>query len=223
MNRSITISVVIAFFVITTIPRTSHADCVPTNYIIGLDVSDTSPLITDVIFAEKSGRKIFNEINSLCLGSDVIVQIIGEYGVGNRSFNFHLTRKVRQQVASNIATTIASLSSEQSIKPSNTTNLLGFINDYSSHHRCSSNIHYTLITDGLEYSDMGNAYALIKNDGKLQKLNRDFAGCTISIMGIGKSLDIKTASSAEALRNLWRKWALANGFKKDDIRLISNL
>ncbi|MCP5432002.1 MAG: hypothetical protein H6923_01895 [Alphaproteobacteria bacterium] len=188
-----------------------------TQYVIGLDLSKSNPLVTDSDYARKVATRIEPLIQHLEFMDIVTLRTFGSYNTGENALRIDKTISkldpaekvsiiVREVVAG-----VPRLIESGRLKAQPSTNMLAFMENMAEVVDCKKvNTTFILITDGIEDS----AYArLIAKGATLPEPRADlFKGCQeLQILGLGQG-----QSSPEItvrLREQWTAWAEKAGFK----------
>lgn len=193
-----------------------QAAIAPQRLVIGLDISQSNPLVSDPAFAAKVGARVAGQIRKLGFASEVHVRTLGNYDASSNAFYYDAVLSVRsrpEDVADEVERLIAGtplLVKNGKWKAQSRTNILAFLDNVSQSIGCAG-MPTTIIlaSDGIEdseYAHLARANAhLPAPDGK------PFAGCAeLQILGLGQG----TRSPIETvrLRKEWTGWAKAAGF-----------
>lgn len=185
--------------------------------IVGLDQSNSAPLVTDSSFPRKAAKRVYDIIRRLEYGDTVVLRSFGEYVKRKNSLtqDFHLTRRLNPEgVARSVSKFIAGYGPDgHAIEEEQTTNILGFLENMAAEHPCAEHeVVFVLISDGLEFSELSNAYEIIKTGkGALARLElTDFERCDLEILGFGYGIG---PVGVQRLRRAWMAWSKAERFK----------
>jgi len=206
--------------------KSAEASEVHKRVMIGLDVSNTSQLVTNEKFAERAAAKLMQIVEGLTYRDEVVINLFGEYGKSDETYNmsFVISRKVSPQKLAlelgQLVSSVAKLVEEKKISSHENTNILAYLNEMNTSYPCSQKpTAYVLVTDGLEFSVIANSYELIKSAGKTfpaPDMN-SYQGCSITMLGIGGD-DVDDPILVERLRRMWSGWLTVAGF--DGISLL---
>jgi hypothetical protein len=184
--------------------------------VIGLDLSESNPLIDNPQFAAKVAARVADEIRGLGFASEVHVRTFGNYDASSNNFHYDAVLSVRNRpdhVADEVQRLIAGvpdLVKSGRLHAQGRTNILAFMDNVSQSIGCSEMpTTVILASDGIEdseYARLERASAHLPGpDGK------PFAGCAeLQILGIGEGTN--SPSETVRLRGEWTHWARAAGF-----------
>jgi hypothetical protein len=185
--------------------------------VIGIDLSQSNPLVTDSGFAEKLAERLRARIASLGFASKIHVRTFGSYGASANSFYYDavISRNQRPEaVAAEIAKLIGGtplLVKKGVFKTQNATNILAFLDNAAHSFGCETlKTDIILATDGIEDSE----YARLtrKNAHLPPPEGKPFASCqSLSILGLGQGQ--KSPAKTAQLRREWEKWSKEAGFE----------
>lgn len=186
--------------------------------IIGLDNSNSAPLVVDKTFPKQAAKRVYDLIKNLKYGDNVILRSFGEYIKRKNTLtqDFHLTRRLNPEaVARSVGKFIAGFGANgHKIEEEQTTNILGFLENMVAEYSCSDHdVLFILLSDGLEFSELSNSYEIVKTGkGKLPKLEfSDFQSCGLQIWGFGYGIG---PAGVQNLKHAWFAWTKEAGFKK---------
>jgi len=188
--------------------------------VVGIDASNSAPIL-DASFAQKSGQYVADVIINMPLGDTVQLQTFGEFATSDTriSETFRLSRKSRPKaVALGVGSFIASVPEKISsgeLRAQQQTALFAWLDNMVRAHPCTSeNTRFLLVSDGLTYESLANAYSLIKSSGNAFPSAKSglFEGCHLTIVGLGRGGDGLNAVMVKRLRNMWEVWAADAGF-----------
>jgi hypothetical protein len=193
----------------------------PTRIIIGLDLSQSNPLVRDETFAAKMALRVHDMILPLKPRSEIKIRSFGVYSSEANKLSVDQVISVRampETVAQGVKTLIASLPRlvrEGRLKAQPYTNILSFMDNMGHAVDCDTMpTHFVLLTDGVEDSE----YARLGKKGETlppptRALSGD--GCTsLLILGLGQGLG--SPAETERLRVIWAEWAKGAGFAAFD-------
>jgi hypothetical protein len=160
----------------------------PRRMIIGLDLSASNPLVLDAAYAQKVGRRVGKEIESLEFRSEMRLRTFGAYGASNNpiAFDAIVSTKARPEVLARDVNTfisnIPNLVKRGELKTQNYTNILAFLEELAIELDCKElPTQIILVTDGIEDSEY---VRLIHRDAKLPRTKKIFKGCyELQILG----------------------------------------
>lgn len=197
--------------------QTQEAQIAPQRLIIGLDISQSNPLVDNPAFAAKIAARIAAQIRVMGFASEVHVRTFGSYDAASNSFYYDtkLSRNARPaQVAAEVQKLISgtpALVKRGAWKSQKNTNILAFLDNVSQSIGCSG-LPTTIIlaSDGIEDSEYAQ---LTKKIAHLPApKNAPFKGCAqLQILGLGQGAG--SPSTTVRLRGEWTGWAQAAGFK----------
>jgi hypothetical protein len=184
--------------------------------VVGLDLSESNPLIDNPEFAAKVAARVADEIRGLGFASEVHVRTFGNYDASSNNFHYDAVLSVRNRpdhVAEEVQRLIAGvpdLVKSGRLHAQGRTNILAFMDNVSQSIGCSEMpTTVILASDGIEdseYARLERASAHLPDpDG------RPFAGCAeLQILGIGEGTN--SPSETVRLRGEWTHWARSAGF-----------
>lgn len=191
----------------------------PRRMIIGLDLSASNPLVEDVAYAQKVGRRLHKEIETLEYRSELKLRTFGAYGASNNPISMDVTISTRTKARADVnareintfVSNIPNLVNRGQLDTQNYTNILAFMEELSVELDCKElPTQVILVTDGIEDSEY---VRLIHQNAKLPKPGKIFRNCyELQILGVGRSM--RSPSETNRIREEWRKWAKYAGFKK---------
>jgi hypothetical protein len=184
--------------------------------VIGLDLSESNPLIDNPDFAAKVAARVADEVRGLGFASEVHVRTFGNFDASSNNFHYDAVLSVRDRpdhVADEIQRLIAGvpeLVKSGKWHAQGRTNILAFLDNVSQSIGCGGLPTTIILTsDGIEdsqYARLERASAHLPDpDG------HPFAGCAeLQILGLGEG----TNSPIETvrLRSEWTRWAHEAGF-----------
>ncbi|MDO8288138.1 MAG: hypothetical protein Q7T44_02865 [Parvibaculum sp.] len=194
----------------------AQADGLPKTYVIGLDLSQSNPLVRDKDYAARAAARAAKEITALPLKSRVMLRTFGSYDASANGLKVDqvISSHARPEtVAQGIATLIANvptLVAQGKLKAQGKTNIVPFLDTMAEVIDCSaSDVHVVLLTDGFEDSEYAR---LTKTGGTLPTpSDAPYAGCNeLLILGLGQGGN--SPSATKHLRAVWTKYAQAAGF-----------
>lgn len=189
----------------------------PQRIIIGLDLSQSNPLVDDPAFASRVARRVASVVRGMDFASEVHVRTFGSYDPSSNNFAYDTvlsTRARPEAVAADIRRLIANtprLVASGRWRSQRTTNILAFLDNAVRAFSCRG-MPTTIIlaSDGIEDSD----YARLAHGGHLPApRGAEFRGCRqLLIYGIGQGGG--SPRLTERLRTDWANWAHAAGFAR---------
>jgi hypothetical protein len=196
----------------------ARAQIAPHRVVIGLDLSESNPLIGNAEFAAKVAARVADEVRGLGFASEVHVRTFGNYDASSNNFHYDAVLSVRnrpEHVAEEIQRLIAGvpdLVKSGRLHAQGRTNILAFMDNVSQSIGCGGMpTTIVLASDGIEdseYARLERASAHLPDpDGK------PFAGCAeLQILGIGEGTN--SPSETVRLRGEWSRWAREAGFAR---------
>jgi len=185
--------------------------------VIGIDLSQSNPLVTDSGFAAKLGERLRSHIQSLGFASKIHVRTFGSYGASANTFYYDavISRSSRPEaVAAEIAKLVGGtplLVKKGVFKTQKSTNIIAFLDNAAHSFGCDTlKTDIVLATDGIEDSE----YARLarKNAHLPMPEGKPFAKCqSLSILGLGQGQ--KSPAKTASLRHEWETWSKAAGFE----------
>lgn len=191
----------------------------PRTLLIGVDLSQSNPLVRDDDFARRVAERIRPMIAELSPRSRVMLRSFGSYnGEANTSITLDIVIAPKTARAEDIAgimaqviATIPARIRAGKLKAQPYTNIVPFLQNMARVLNCGREETYVVLaTDGIEDSQLTN---LKNRNATLPQLsNKPFAGCQeMQILGIGRGLN--SPRDTERLIVLWREWAGGAGFR----------
>lgn len=197
----------------------SAAQAQDRHVIIGLDVSDSTPLISDKAYAARAVSAVSDMLSGLEAGDQVLIQTIGNYGMAENPLNFEWTVsrrtpaiKLRRIVTSLIAR-LPKLVESGKLEAANSTNLVGFLEMASYSVDCETETtSFVLLTDGIEWSSRTNGRALAAGNASLPAPPEDsLKGCDLTMIGIGQTVKGADPAVTANLIKAWKTWSVTAG------------
>lgn len=187
----------------------------PERIIIGLDLSQSNPLIDSPAFAARVSQKIAGIISHLGMASEVHIRTFGSYDPSSNNFAYDTVISVRSRpgdVAAEVAKLIAGtphLVASGRWHSQKKTNILAFLDNSVRGLGCGG-MPTTLIlaSDGIEDSE----YARLDRGDSLPKPDAGlYRGCAkLAIYGIGQGAGSPVLTGR--IRAQWSGWARSAGF-----------
>lgn len=215
MRRAILVFCVMAGFAS---PAFADAASRPHTVVIGLDLSQSNPLIKDSAYAARAGARVAEELKTLPLKSRVMVRTFGSYDGSANGLKIDQVISAHARpdvVAQGIATLIANvpkLVAEGKLKAQGFTNIVPFLETEAEIVDCRTNeVHVVLLTDGFEDSEYAH---LTRKGGHLPPPSSAlFDGCeALTILGLGQGSG--SPSATIHLRKEWQAYAERAGFRR---------
>ncbi len=192
----------------------------PRTLLIGVDLSQSNPLVRDDDFARRVAERIRPMIADLSPRSRVMLRSFGSYnGEANTSITLDVTIAPKtaraQDIAGIVAQVIATIPARVragKLQAQPFTNIVPFLQNMSRILSCTKEETYVILaTDGVEDSQLTNLRNW--NATLPPPAKAPFAGCQeMQILGIGRGLN--SPRDTERLIALWREWAARAGFIK---------
>ncbi len=191
----------------------------PERLVIGLDLSQSNPLVRDKTYAAKVAARVKAMILPLSPRSEVKVRSFGVYATSANILMVDQVISLRStpdKVAKGVETLIANLPklvAQGKLKAQPTTNILSFMDNMGHVVDCDSMpTHFVLLTDGVKDSEYARLrYKTQKLPPRTRPLSGD--GCaSLLILGLGQGLN--SPSETERLRKIWAEWASSAGFAR---------
>lgn len=192
--------------------------------IVGIDLSGSSAIVRDDVFAQRVADVLAERVRNLEYRDTVRVRTLGEYETRRNPVAFDATLNTRyrpDKVAHALGTFIAGIPQQVqagTIVEEEATNILGFLENHGAGVDCRrEETRFVLITDGLEYSQLGNSYSMARSGtGDLRDLPfTDLAGCHLEMWGFGVGLG---PADVRNLRGSWQRWAEREGLASVSLR-----
>ncbi len=186
--------------------------------VIGLDLSEGNPLVTDPTFAGQAARRIASVIEDLPVRSRVTLRGFGDYGItpGRLTLDRVITpRRDAQAVAEFVETIIAGLPriiAQGTFAVHKRSNIIAFLETMAQAVDCQTRpVSFHLVTDGLEDSE----YVVLGGENiTLPDPQTDlFPACrelTMLGVGVGQESPLVTRD----LKTAWEAWATRAGFER---------
>lgn len=195
----------------------SSAATKPKQIIIGLDLSTSTPLVTNEAYSAKVAERIVPELRSLEPRSQVILRTFGVYDPTLQQLRIdrvisstHPAEEVAA-IIEGVVKGVPKLVQQGTLKVQPETNILAFLENAAELVDCRH--YYTeviLVSDGIEDSSLAHLTstraALPPPKSKL------FRSCkSLEILGVG--VGAKSPALTNHLRDEWAAWAKAAGFR----------
>lgn len=202
--------------VATSSARADDAPPVPQTVVIGLDLSQSNPLVKDDAYAARVGARTAQELMALPLRSRVMLRTFGSYDGSENGLKVDQmisSHAKPQSVAQGVAELIAhvpALVRAGKLKAQGMTNIVPFLDTMSEVVDCkTSEVRVILVTDGFEDSEYAH---LTKHGGHLPSPDAaDYEGCgSLTILGLGQGSG--SPSATMHLRKEWKSYAEKAGF-----------
>ena len=184
--------------------------------VIGIDLSQSNPIVNDAQFARKLADRMVGMITVLGFASEVHVRTFGSYETSANNFHYDAVLSIHQRpeaVAAEVARLVAStpaLVEKGAWRAQAKTNILAFLDNAGQSFGCSGmSTTIVLLSDGLEDSEYAH---LMRENAELPAPDdTPFKGCAeLQILGLGQGQD--SPEKTKQLRGTWTRWAHAAGF-----------
>ncbi len=190
----------------------------PQTVVIGLDLSESNPLVKDSAYAARAGARVGAELKALPLKSRIMIRTFGSYDGSENGLKIDQVISAHakpEAVAEDVATLIAhvpQLVAGGKLKAQGWTNIVPFLETEAQIVDCkASEVHVILVTDGFEDSEYAH---LSKHGGHLPAPSSAlFEGCeALTILGLGQGSG--SPSATIHLRKEWQAYAAKAGFRR---------
>lgn len=190
----------------------------PRTIVIGLDLSQSNPLVKDGAYAARVGAWVGEALKILPLKSKVMVRTFGSYdGSANglkidQVISAHAKPDAVAQGISTLIANVPKLVATGKLKAQGFTNIVPFLETEAQIVDCTaSEVHVILVTDGFEDSEYAH---LTKKGGHLPPPpSALFDGCeALTILGLGQGSG--SPSATIHLRKEWQAYAERAGFRR---------
>ena len=198
-------------FVIAAAAQTSS----PERLVIGLDLSESNPLVANPEYARKLAERVSDRIAPLPLKSEVLIRTFGSIDATANTLQVNeviSTRSRPEDVAASTELLIASvpaLAAEGRLKIQSETNIVAFIRTMiDAVGECETNTTFILLTDGLEdssYARLDFADTALPDIDIKPPNDRRYKCEELQILGLGEGLD--NLDAVDDLRSKWEAWA----------------
>ena len=191
----------------------------PQLVVIGLDLSESNPLVRDARYAGSAGTVVAERIKELPMASKVMLRTFGSYSEQKNSLR--IDREISSQrdekpkavanLIEDIVSNVPKLVRDGKLEVQGRTNIVPFLEDMSEFVDCSKmDTTVILVTDGIEDSEYAS---LESRDASLPPPSSEFyRGCSeLLIVGLGQGSN--SPSFTERLRKEWSAWSKAAGFR----------
>jgi|GEM_PF-604004 len=184
--------------------------------VIGIDLSQSNPIVDDAAFAKKLADRVSDTITGMGFASEVHVRTFGSYETSANNFHYDAVLSIHQRpeaVAAEVAKLIASTPAlvEKGIwRAQAKTNILAFLDNASVSFGCAGMpTTIVLLSDGMEDSEYAH---LAKPNAELPMPDgTPFKGCSeLQVLGLGQGQD--SPEKTRQLRATWTRWAHEAGF-----------
>ena len=187
------------------IAATAFAASRPQTYVIGLDLSQSNPLVKDRAYAARAAARAAKEIAALPLKSRVMLRTFGSYDTSanglkiDQVISSHARPEAVAQGIAQIIANVPKLVAEGKLTAQGKTNIVPFLDTMSQVVDCAaSDVHVVLLTDGFEDSEYAHAA---------------YQGCDeLLILGLGQGGG--SPSATNRLRTAWTQYAEKAGFER---------
>ncbi len=184
------------------------------HIVIGLDISNGSPLVDDPVFADRAGAEIRDLLAPLGSRTDVSVRGFGDFGTSGTALDFDRRLNLRNNGArvgrllDQVIAGVPSAVEKGRVKLHTESNIIGFLESMSGSVNCARETRIVLITDGVEDSE----YLRPGTGQDLPDPDRDlYEDCALlQIIGVGFGQPSPTL--AKDLDHQWKDWANTAGF-----------
>ncbi len=184
--------------------------------IIGLDLSQSNPIVSDKAFARKLAERVSSMIVGSGFASEIRVRTFGSYETSANNFHYDAVLSTHQRpeaVAAEVAKLIANTPAlvESGVwRAQAKTNILAFLDNAGAAFGCAGMpTTIVLLSDGMEDSEY--AHLARANAGLPAPEDTPFKGCAeLQILGLGQGQD--SPEKTHQLRGEWSRWAQAAGF-----------
>lgn len=184
--------------------------------VIGLDLSESNPLITNPQFALKLAERVADEIETLPVRAEVLVRTFGDNDAAANTMQINEVISARNKsdaVAEDVGLLIASmptLVAEGKIPAQSTTNIIAFLQTmHEAIGECKTPTRFILLSDGLEDSE----YARLRlASSQLPPIvikppqDKRYKCDELQILGLGQGLN--KYEDIDRLRETWKTWAV---------------
>jgi hypothetical protein len=191
----------------------------PRMLVIGIDLSQSNPLVRDPGFALRVADRIRPMIAGLAPRSRIVFRSFGSY---NTSENAPLTLDITiapktaraedmAQIVSTVIASVPTMVRQGRLHPQAMTNIVPFLMNMARVVDCRAMpTSVILASDGVEDSQVANLSR--RNSTLPAPTVAPFPGCDeLQILGIGQGLN--SPGDTERLRGEWSYWAQAAGFR----------
>ena len=184
--------------------------------IIGLDLSQSNPIVSDVQFAAKLATRVSATIAESGFASEVHVRTFGSYETSANNFHYDAVLSTHQRpedVAAEVSRLVAStpaLVQKGVWRAQAKTNILAFLDNAGAAFGCAGMpTTIVLLSDGIEDSEYAH---LARENAELPAPDdTPFKGCSeLQILGVGQGQ--QSPEKTRRLRGEWSRWASAAGF-----------
>ncbi len=185
------------------------------HLVIGIDVSENSPFVTDDVFAGKTARRIAERIAALPMRSKVSFRSFGAHSTTDvvLEFDREISRnQTPQATASFIRALIAGMPEivrNGTLEVHGRSDILGFLGTMARSIDCAATRTVVIVaTDGFEDSE----FARMSDGGTLpDEAAGAFSGCArLEMLGLGRGGG--SPSLTQRIVEEWKAWGEAAGF-----------
>ncbi|MGQ0742457.1 MAG: hypothetical protein ACT4OG_09245 [Alphaproteobacteria bacterium] len=185
--------------------------------VIGIDLSQSNPLVSDAKFARKVADRVAGMVSQLGFTSEIRVRTFGSYVTSANTFHYDAVLSIRNRpdaVAAEVARLISgtpTLIDRGVWQAQPTTNIIAFLDNASVSFGCTGlPTVIVLLSDGIEDSEYARLAHL---DSSLPTPEgAPFKGCAeLQILGLGQGQP--SPETTKRLRREWNGWAQAAGFQ----------
>jgi hypothetical protein len=184
--------------------------------VVGIDLSQSNPIVDDAQFARKLADRVTDMIAAMGFASEVHVRTFGSYETSANNFHYDAVLSIHQRpemVAAEVAKLISSTPAlvEKGVwRAQAKTNILAFLDNAGQSFGCSGvPTTIVLLSDGIEDSEYAR---LAQPNAELPAPEgTPFKGCSeLQILGLGQGQE--SPEKTRQLRVTWTRWAQAAGF-----------
>ncbi|MGF1462354.1 MAG: hypothetical protein ACFB2Z_04180 [Maricaulaceae bacterium] len=195
------------------------ADAFDKHVIVALDISASTPLVTNRAFAARAAKAVDRYLADLETGDRFTLGYIGDYGLSSdlQPWEATLSRrtppiKVRRSTEQLIAG-LPSLVTGGRIDRAQSTNIVGYIELAGYSVDCAQvDTQFIILSDGIESSDRVDGLKLMNGEALLPAVADDrLQGCALVMLGVGQITQGATPMLTQRLVKAWADWAAAAG------------
>lgn len=211
--------ILVGSYTASSLAKDANSAFQPTTIVIGVDLSQSNPLVRDDVFAARVAERIRPTILAMAPRSRVVLRSFGSYDEssnGTLSLDVVIAPRTAraQEISLLVAQAIAGVPKmvrSGRLRVQRDTNIVPFLMNMSRVTDCHAMpTYFILASDGVEDSQVAN---LARRTATLPAPNiAPFPGCEeLQILGIGRGLN--SPADTERLQGEWRFWSQAAGFK----------
>lgn len=219
MMRGVMAATLIGIFHLSPLSHVAAQTSEHERLVIGLDLSESNPLVANEQYAAKLSERVGDKIRSLSLKSEVLIRTFGVVDSTRNTLQINEIVSMRNRPeaiarsAEVLISNVPGLVAQGQFETQEETNIIGFIQTMvQAIGECETKTTFILLTDGLEDS----SYARLKDPNAHLPLveikppdDRRRKCHELQILGLGEGLN--NVVEVERIRTEWQNWATGRG------------